>query len=599
MKIKSAFICLFLCCVTLGAQNQKVENGYVKREVKIEMRDGVKLHTTIYQPVDCGEGRPVIMRRTPYSCSPYGEEFRTRDLFEAEMKCFTDHKYIVVYQDVRGRFNSEGSYMNIRPLSGDVNDVTDTYDTIEWLVNNTPNNGNVGMCGISYPGYYSMVGALCGHPALKACSPQAPIGDWFIGDDIHHNGAYMLLDTDDFGGTSVFADREAFAAEPYEVNIDYGQSKFDYYERLHTTKKIIGAYGDEETLRKYYPFWYQIINHPNYDEFWKSVAHLPYIKDVKPAILVVGALFDAEDCYGAIQTYKTLLKESPQTETYYVNGPWIHGSWTNRSYDHLGAWYFGEGLFDFFFDEVEYPFFAHYLEGAPEKPAAVTLIPSFASQDTTSHWTSFTKDKMPEYKMKKMPFRRRFSRKSSYVSDPAKPLRYLHPSKKNVRDRSYMADNYVDDSTAFVNFDYKPVEDTVFLCGPIDVDLRYRTTAEDLDFIVKVLDVSPDGSEMLIRGDVFRARYAKSFEEPHFLRPGHRERLQFTLDDVIHYLLPGHSIRVQIQSTWFPLVDINPQTAVENIYKAEESDYKAATITILHNIWNRSSISLPIAQRGE
>lgn len=593
---------IVLLCVILvaGACTQKVnvvENGYKKTEVMIPMRDGVKLHTTIYSPVDCNELRPIIIRRTPYSCRPYGEGFRSEDLFENEMHAFTDHKYIVVYQDVRGRYNSEGVYQNIRPLSGDVNDVTDSYDTIDWLVNNVPNNnGNVGICGISYPGYYSTVASLCGHPALKACSPQAPIGDWFIGDDIHHNGAYMLLDTDDFG-SYVFQDREMFKAEPYDPAVDYGESKYDYYRNLLITSKIIGAYGDEETLRKYYPFWYDIVNHPNYDEFWKSVAHLPYVKDVKPAMLVVGAQFDAEDCYGAVETYRKLLKDSPDNETYYLTGPWIHGSWTNKSYNHLGKWWFGNGLFDFFFDKVEYPFFAHYLEGAPETPAKVTLIPGFASTDSTASFQSLFLEKMPEYKMVKMPFAKAGQKESKYVSDPLNPLRYLHPSKTNVRDRSYMADNYVDDSTAFVNFDYKALQDTMFLCGPIDVDLYYKTTGEDLDLIVKVLDVTPEGEEMLIRGDVFRARYAKSFEHPQFLTPGKVENLKFSLCDAVHYVLPGHSIRVQIQSTWFPLVDVNPQTAVENIFKAELKDYKAADVTLLHSDRYPSGISLPVVQK--
>lgn len=571
-----------------------VQNGYTKTEVMIEMRDGVKLHTAIYTPVDCDEPRPIIMRRTPYSVRPYGDGFRTDDLFVYDMHSFTDHKYIVVYQDVRGRYNSEGVYQNIRPLSGEVNDATDTYDTIEWLVNNVPgNNGNVGMCGISYPGYYSMIGALCGHPALKACSPQAPIGDWFIGDDIHHNGAYMLLDTDDFG-SYMFRSRDAFEKEPKDDSVDYGDSKYDYYRKLLTTGNIIGAYGDEETLRKYYPFWYEIINHPNYDEFWKESAHLPYVKDVKPAILVVGALFDAEDCYGAVETYRKLLKDSPDNETFYLNGPWIHGSWTSKSYDHLGAWQFGKGLFDFYFEKVEYPFFAHYLEGAEELPSKVTLIPSFASTDSTVSFKPLFLDRMPEYRMAKMPFARSGEKESSYVSDPLNPLRYLHPSKTNVRDRSYMADNYVDDSTAFINFDYRAVEDTLFLCGPIDVNLYYKTTGRDLDFIVKVLDVTPQGEEMLIRGDVFRARYAKSFEKPEFLTPGKVETLNFSLCDVAHYLLPGHSIRVQIQSTWFPLVDVNPQTAVENIFKAKLEDYKEAKVTVLHSAQYPSGISLPV-----
>lgn len=591
------FLLCFVLVATVSCKQNDVVNGYKKTEVMIEMRDGVKLHTTIYSPVDCDGPRPIIMRRTPYSCRPYGEEFRTWDLFEEDMHSFTAHKYIVVYQDVRGRYHSEGTYMNIRPLSGDVNDATDAYDTIDWLVNNVPNNnGNVGILGISYPGYYSTIAALCGHPALKACSPQAPIGDWFIGDDIHHNGAYMLLDTDDFG-SYVFQDREAFEAEPYDPKVDYGESKYDYYRNLLITSKIIGAYGDEETLKKYYPFWYEIVNHPNYDEFWKSVAHLPYVKDVKPAMLVVAGVFDAEDCYGAIETYNKLLKDSPENETFYLDGPWIHGAWTDESYNHLGAWQFGKGLFDFYFEKVEYPFFAHYLEGVEELPSKVTLIPSFASKDSTVSFQPLFLDKMPEYTMTKMPFAAVGQKESSYVSDPLNPLRYLHPSKTNVRDRSYMADNYVDDSTAFINFDYKAVEDTLFLCGPIDVNLYYKTSGEDLDFIVKVLDVTPEGDEMLIRGDVFRARYAKSFEKPEFLTPGKVETLNFKLCDVVHYVLPGHSIRVQIQSTWFPLVDVNPQTAVENIFKANIEDYKAASVTVLHSPQYPSGISLPVVKQ--
>ena len=587
-------ILISLLAAAVFAHGGPVENGYTKTETMIEMRDGIKLHTTIYSPADCTEPRPIIMRRTPYSCSPYGEGFRTEDLFSDEMHAFTEHRYIVVYQDVRGRYHSEGTYRNIRPLNTEINDATDTYDTIEWLTANVPgNNGRVGICGISYPGYYSTVASICGHPALKACSPQAPIGDWFIGDDIHHNGAYMLLDTDDFG-SYVFQNREAFEAEPYDPAVEYGDDKYEYYRRLLTTKNIIGAYGDGATLQKYYPFWYDIINHPDYDEFWKESAHLPYVKDVKPAMLVVGALFDAEDCYGAVETYKKLLKDSPDNETYYLTGPWIHGYWIAQSYTHLGAWQFGKGLFDFFYREVEYPFFAHYLEDAPEVPSRVTLIPSFARTDKDAAFKALYLDKMPEYTGEKMPFRKDGCRKSSYVSDPLNPQRYLHPSKKNVRDRSYMADNYVSDSTAFVNFDYAPVDDTLFLCGPIDVELYFKTTAEDLDFIVKVLDVTPEGEEMLIRGDVFRARYAKSFEHPQFLKPGKTETLKFQLCDVVHWVLPGHSIRVQIQSTWFPLVDVNPQTAVENIYKADITDYKAADITILHDRRHPSGITLPV-----
>ena len=598
MKRIFLLLCIALVAGAACTPKEKIENGYKKTEVMIEMRDGVKLFTAIYSPVDCSEPRPIIMRRTPYSSRPYGKDFRSDDLFEDEMHSFTEHKYIVVYQDVRGRYESEGIYHHIRPLGTEVNDATDTYDTIEWLVGNVPgNNGCVGMCGISYPGYYSTIGALCGHPALKACSPQAPIGDWFIGDDMHHNGAYMLLDTDDFG-SYVFRSREAFAEKPYDVNVNYGDDKYEYYRNLLTTKNIIGAYGDEQTLKTYYPFWYEIVNHPNYDEFWESVAHLPYVKDVKPAMLVVGALFDAEDCYGAVETYKKLLKDSPDNETYYLNGPWIHGSWLYQSYDHLGAWQFGPGLFDFFYEKVEYPFFAHYLEGAPEAPAKVTLVPSFATTDSTAAaFQTLYLDKMPDYKMVKMPFKAEGRSESTYTSDPLNPLRYLHPSKKDVRDRSYMADNYVDDSTAFINFDYKAVSDTLFLCGPIDVNLYYKTSGEDLDFIVKVLDVTPEGEEMMIRGDVFRARYAKSYAHPEFLTPGKVETLNFQLCDVVHYVLPGHSIRVQIQSTWFPLVDVNPQTAVENIYKADLSDYKAADVTVLHSAQYPSSISLPVATR--
>lgn len=448
--------------------------------------------------------------------------------------------------------------------------------------------------GSEWEAYYSTLAALCGHPALKAVSPQAPIGDWFIGDDVHHNGAYMLMDID-LWGSRMFLDREAVAANPYSPGVVYDEDAYEYYNRLHTTNRIIHAYGNDSLLRVYYPFWADVIDHPNYDEYWKTHTPLPFIKDVKPAMLVVAGTFDAEDGYGAVKTYEMLLKNSPATETYFINGPWTHGAWVRKEYNSLGSHVWGDGLAEYFFEKVEYPFFAHYLEDAEEVPSNVTLIPSF--NDNESTWTPLSMDKMPSYKQVPYIFRKDGKRSSKYVSDPANPQRYLDPevSAVNIRDRRYMAENYSDDSVGFVTFDFKAETDTVFLCGPIDVKLRYRTTAEDLDFIVKVIDVAPDGSEMLIRGDVFRARYAHSYENPRFLRPGHKEKLDFTLFDVVHYLLPGHSVRVQIQSSWFPLIDLNPQTAVPNIFLAEESDYKAAEVSILHNFWSRSRVLLPVA----
>ena len=580
----------------------------------VMMRDGISLHTTIYEPVADGSSHPVLMVRTPYSCSPYGEGFRS-DLKES-FSVYALNKYIIVFQSVRGRYLSEGEYENVRPLpslgtdgaadtcctSGRVqtsgtaakvptDDATDTYDTVEWLLANTRNNGNVGVTGVSYPGYYATVAALCGHPAIKAVSPQAPILDWYKGDDVHHNGALMLLDTYYFGG-SFFRPRGEPSTSMPKLKRAVEGSVYDWFLSRKTIPEITRTFPDS------LPFWEQITLHPDYDAFWQERSLESRLKDVRPAVLVVGGTFDTDDCYGAVNTYRLIREQSPRTELYFAYGPWYHGGWRDASYSRLGGAQFAQGLYDYYIYNVEYPFFRHYLEGEGDAPAAVSVAVS-----GTDRWETY--DCWPPRRMRQtavylreggslstaLPNERQSF--TEYVSDPASPVPFLERPEK--RDRAYMAADQGfarerEDVLSFV----MDVTDTLKLEGPVGVRLFVRTSSTDADFIVKLIDVAPDGSSMLLRGDVFRGKYRRSLSAPVPMRPGKIEEISFTMNDIAHHILPGHTLEVQVQSTWFPLVDLNPQTFVGNIYQAGEEDFRKATVKILHQRAAASHLLLPV-----
>ena len=589
-----AVFCLMISCNDPVIDQNWLEDNYSKREVMIEMRDGVDLFTVIYEPLNA-ENRPVIMTRTPYSCFPYGDGWKG-DLTEY-MQEFLKNEYIIVFQDVRGRYMSEGDFVNVRPFisyaAGDVTDEsTDTYDTIEWLLHNTSNNGSVGVTGMSYPGFYATMAALCGHPALKAVSPQAPILDWFKGDDVHHNGALMLMDIYSFS-TYMFKEHQNPTPEDHGLHSPIGTNAYDWFLEMRTPSALTAALPD--TL----DFWNEILQHPDYDSYWQDCSLENHLHDIRPAILIVGGAYDTDDCYGALNTYRLIRENSPETDLHFVYGPWSHGGWHDTGYEGLGSRKFGADLSEYFMENIEYPFFRHYLEGKGKRPEPVYAFASGSDQwQEADVWPSEQLDYRPLYLSsdRKLSFDAcdDLESSSSYVSDPANPVPFMADA--SVRDNTYMVadQSFASDRSDVLTFVSDEIEEVLRLQGPVKVDLNLSISTEDADIVVKIIDVHPDGYQMLIRGDVFPVRYRKSISHPSPAIPGEIFNLHFQMNDVAHWLHPGHRLMVQVQSSWFPLVNMNPQSYLENIYLAGESDYVKSEITIYHQKNNQSAVFLPL-----
>ncbi|MEP0266146.1 CocE/NonD family hydrolase [Dokdonia sp.] len=580
-----------------------VKAHYTKQEVDIKMRDGITLHTTIYSPKDTSKKYPMVMQRTPYSSRPYGEDqFRSKI---GPNKYMMEEGYIIVYQDVRGRWLSEGKYDNMRAYipnkkDGEVDEASDTYDTIDWLVNNVANNnGNVGTWGISYPGFYATYSLLSEHPALKASSPQACIGDFFF-DDFHHNGAYLLSywrATALFGYQKEAPTTEAWYAFP-KIDSD---DQFDFFLKTGPLSNL-DAYYDETN-----EFWTQLKEHPNYDEFWKSRGIIQHLEDIKPAVMTVGGLFDAEDLYGPWETYKNIEKRSNNYNTV-VFGPWSHGDWARtKKRQAVGNVYFGDDISDYFQKELETKFFNHFLKGMGGNE---TSLPEAHIFDTgTKEWKSF--DVWPPKTMMDATFyldaNNRLSGSSStrngaetFVSDPANPVPYAEGKKMVFTPRKYMSDDqrFAAKRDDVLVYETPVLDDEVTLAGEIMAKLEVATTGTSADWIVKIIDVYPDdvpnteeteegmqmaGYHQMVRSEVMRGRFRRSMERPEAFVPGKKEEVFIKLQDVLHTFKKGHKIQIQVQSTWFPLIDLNPQTYVDNIFEAKKSDFTKETHTVFHN----------------
>ena len=588
---------LISCKPDIVVDESWVKENYEKREVMIPMRDGKHLHTTIYQPSE-SKDRPILMVRTPYSCAPYGDSFR--DELWNKMEEYVRNSYIIVYQDVRGRFMSEGEYVNVRPFnpskSGyETDESSDTYDSIEWLLKNTDNNGAVGVTGMSYPGFYATMAALSGHPALKAVSPQAPILDWFKGDDVHHNGALMLLDIYSFA-TYMFKEHDNPCKEDHGLQSPIGNDAYSWF----LEKKTPSAFT--EALPADLQFWNEILEHPDYDHYWQDRSLESHLKDIRPAVLVVGGEYDTDDCYGALNTYRLIRENSQQTDLHFVYGPWYHGSWQNKDFKGLGPWHLGAGAAEYFLKKIEYPFFRHYLEGRGKAPAPVSVYPSGSdSWITMKEWPAESVDYIPIYMREGriLSFEKPVLEKpfSSYVSDPGSPVPFKdNPSKRN---KNYMiADQrFASSREDVLTFTGDTLASPLLLAGPVKADIALSLSTDDADIVVKLIDVYPDGYQMLVRGDVFPVRYRNSFTEPTPAVPGEVMRLEFTMNDIAHLFKPGHRLMVQIQSSWFPLVNMNPQTYLENIYHAGPKDYRAAEVKVFHETSNQSKLILPVYQQ--
>jgi len=621
-----AYAVLFAFPTIAKAINQDslwMYQNYTKKEVYIPMRDGVKLFTSIYLPKDNSVKHPILMTRTPYSCSPYGEE-NFRPLYRNHYNQYLKEGYIMVIQDVRGQWMSEGTFVNVRPFNPnkkgkkDIDEASDSYDTIDWLVKNLPgNNGNVGVFGISYPGFYSTMAALSNHPALKAVSPQAPISDWFIGDDFHHNGAFMLADAFSFYTSFGYPHPRPTQVSPPAFNY-YTKDNYKFYLETGALKNFSVLMGDSVA------FWKDLYAHPTYDPWWQARNVRPHLKNIKPVMLEVGGVFDAEDCFGAWQTYQAIEKQNPGANNRIVMGPWYHGQWAANDGTHLGNVRFGTNTSTWYADNIEVPFFNYYLKGKGATPDIAEATIFFTGENK---WGKFSK--WPPAGMQPTPIYLQANGKldftkpitansfSEYVSDPSKPVPYTEDVHSG-RTINYMTDDqrFAARRPDVLVFETPALQNDITLAGPVMANLQVSISSTDADFIVKVIDVFPDdfkyeedapaehrrvpsstypmgGYQMLVRGEIMRGKFRNSFEKPEAFDPGKPATVKFTLPDVAHTFQKGHKIMIQIQSSWFPLADRNPQKFTD-IYTADDKDYQKATIQILHDAQHPSHIVLPV-----
>ncbi len=611
-----------------NAENSYVRDHFAKQEVTIEMRDGIKLHTSIYSPKDTSKTYPILLKRTPYSCKPYGESEYPSSL--SPNKYMMKQGYIVVVQDVRGRWMSEGTYDNMRAYIPnkesdlDIDESSDTYDTIDWLVKNVKkNNGNVGTWGISYPGFYSTYSAIDAHPALKAASPQACIGDFFF-DDFHHNGAYLLSyfrATTLFGtpkdkpvDTAWYKTPDLKTEDQYQFFLDAGPlsnlNKYFQYESIDNP-----SLRKEDIVDDF--FWQELIDHPNYDSVWQKKGIIQHLKNIKPSVatMIVGGWFDAEDLYGPLETYKTIEANNPDNYNTIVFGPWDHGGWSrSKTRNVVGNYYFGDSISDFFQQEIESRFFEHFLKNNGDHnsglPEAYVFDSGKKSWSTFESWPPENVSKQKYYLTENQKLSRSNEKetKVSFVSDLKKPVPYSEDIKTVFIPRKYMTDDqrFAARRPDVLVFETEVLEEDMTLAGGILAELQVATTGTDSDWIVKVIDVHPVDTKnnnedlqnhlkmsnyhLMVRSEVMRGKFRNSFSEPEPFLANQKTPVTIKLQDVFHTFKKGHKLHIQVQSTWFPLIDLNPQTYVPNIFKAKEGDFQTQT----HTVYSSSSIELTV-----
>ncbi len=624
-----------------------VRQHYNKREVMIPMRDGVRLFTVIYEPKNHEVCHPILMNRTCYGVGPYGDEWIR--LERPTWALYAQDEYILVFQDVRGKNFSEGVFEDLRPFITDkktVNDIdeaSDTYDTVEWLINNTCSNNRVGVFGISYPGFYATAAALAKHPAIKAVSPQAPVTDWYRGDDTHHNGALFILDMFDFSYWFQFINNAHLWKGEYHLLPTDNPTEivktdaYSDYLKMGPVRNFTALLGDS------CKFWSDMVKHPDIDQWWEERNIAYHCKEIKPAVMVVGGLFDAEDCYGAFTTYNAIKRQSPDTELLLVEGPWSHGTWSRGADGSLGDIWFGKEADMFYYlENIEFPFFSYYLNNKGEKPMTGALV----WQTGENKWIEY--EKGWESDCSKTPFYLQHGgglgnlmpsdSTTDYVSDPMHPVPFIGFPVRN-RPTSYMTadQRFAQNRTDVATFTTPTLDKPIAVDGAVEAELFVQISSTDADFIVKLIDVFPDdfeysdeinysdrwtrnhaimaGYQMLVRMEVMRGKYRECMEldsiafnatshdalrqyefnpsKPMPFVPQQTTKVRIKLPDVAHTFMPGHKMMVQIQSSCFPLIDRNPQKFC-NIYECEENDFQKATVRILHSKDNPSRIWLPI-----
>ena len=589
---------------------------YTKYEHRIPMRDGVRLFTRVYLPKDDSERHPILLTRTPYTVKPYGvDNYNDPD---GTFAALAKDRFIMVSQDVRGRFGSEGRFVHMRPFNPakgpkDTDESTDAWDTIDWLVKNTPNNnGKVGMFGISYPGFYTSMGMIDSHPALKAASPQAPITDWFMGDDIHHNGAFFL--SQNFGFFWWFEvpsdDPLRDAGRNFVFNNADG---YDFFLRM-------GPLGNSESrhFKNRVPIWTEFLDHPDYDGYWQARNIRPHLRNVRCAVLTVGGWFDGEDLFGALETYRWTEKLNPGITNLLVMGPWTHGQWSRGPGDKVGDIHFKAKTAEHYRERIELPFFRQFLKGDTNR-----LQPEAQVFETGTHrWRRFDAWPPVQAAARTLYFHpggrlalgtpppESTPGHEEFVSDPAKPVPFSqevttdYPRGYPTQDQRFAAAR-----PDVLVYETEPLEEDLTLAGPIEAALHVTTTGTDADWVVKLVDVYPPdfpdphpnpahlrmgGYQQLVRGEVMRGRFRNSFERPEPMEPGRVTPMRFTLPDVLHTFRRGHRLQVQVQSSWFPLVDRNPQTFVPNIARARASDFRKATHRLHHEPKAASALTVRV-----
>jgi len=591
------------------------------------MRDGIKLFTAVYIPKDTAEAHPILMSRTPYSCQPYGENNFDPYWWNTYNREYFKEGYIMVKQDVRGRWMSEDEFVNVRPFNPnktgkETDEASDTYDAIDWLIKNIPhNNGKVGVHGISYPGFFSTMAAASNHPALKAVSPQAPVTNWFIGDDFHHNGAFFQMDAFAFYSAlgSGFGQPHPHPTSIPARSVGYpDHDNYKFFLDQGSLKGLTKLMGD--TIA----FWKDLMSHPNYDDWWKARDGRNATKYLQPAMLWVGGLFDAEDCWGAWNSYLATEKHNPgKSFNKIVEGPWAHDQWAHYNGFNLGNIEFGSNTNEYFQQHFEIPFFNYFLKnkGSIDSIAEANIFITGENK-----WHSFTQWPPQGITNKtlylesgnKLAWNKPVGEKSfsEYTSDPSKPVPYEEDVHFN-RSRTYMdADQrFAERRPDVLSFKTDTLTEDVTVTGSVVADLITSISTTDADFVVKIIDVFPEyagyndvdiyaendpvnpypmgGYEMLVRAEIFRGRFRKSYENPSAFTPNKIDTVKFNLPDIAHCFKKGHRIMVQIQSSWFPLADRNPQQFID-IYHCDEEDFIKSDIRIWHDDVNASNIVLPV-----
>jgi putative CocE/NonD family hydrolase len=629
-RMPTRLLIAFLCCgVAANAQPREdslwLRGHYQKLEQSIPMRDGIRLFTAIYTPRDTTHGHPILLMRTPYSCSPYGTEDWWPALWLSYFKHYVRKGYCLVLQDVRGRYESEGSFVDVRPFIADkktpqdIDEASDTYDTIDWLLKNNPgNNGRVGVMGISYPGFYAAMAALSNHPALKAVSPQAPVTDWFAGDDLHHNGAFFLQDAFAFFVLNGFGDpRPTPTLYPGRGMDQTDDDSYRYFLGIGALPNFTRLTGDTVA------FWRSLMDHPDYDAWWQARNDRQFMSRINPetATLIVGGLFDAEDCYGAWRLYQA-IGQMAHNDNKLVMGPWYHGQWSgSTSGSQLGDLNFGSNTGDWYKEHIEIPFFdSHLVTGGKDDLPKATVF--FTGENRWKKFTQWPPDSKTSTlyldSAHLLSTTAPIAGADSYRSDPADPVPYTK-GKHATRTREYMDGDqrFAAARKDVLVYQTPALTRDLTVAGPFTADLWVSISTTDADFVVKLIDVFPGdqpdaaprrprltadlpdrdsalaGYQMLVRGDIFRGRYRNSLSAPVPFVPGQPTEVKFDLNDIAHTFRKGHRIMVQVQSSWFPLADRNPQQFV-NIYQAKDADFIPADISVWHDAAHPSRILLPV-----